>query len=230
MMSYPRDPSLLRSDDQFAYSGRAYGFVPWSIWYKEETANRHIKTEVSWFDHRGSRGGELVAVKTEPFVPEITLADVYDVRRGAGRFASVVCPEGHEADLLVAMGYKRAPSDRVVVRLPSFGWPFREVELTPEESQWLQTHNEAMENWREAVSRLRGEAANIELGCQKCANLPETLVIVRRLANFRTFENVYHHDLGGTLYLCEADSLHSKRGTWCRRFGVRTFAEESASG
>lgn len=73
-----RDPVALVADDGFAWSKRTSGFVPWTIFHDEPTANRAVKNPVAFFQTFGvPNPRELFRTIDEHLTLEITLADVY---------------------------------------------------------------------------------------------------------------------------------------------------------
>jgi hypothetical protein len=107
-----------------SWTGQCVGFVPYTFWHKDETANTAEPRDLLFFQDFGLRERPLVDVVERP---EITLADVLDVINGRGRFSYLQNCAGwkpHYARItrghlgraiafLMRHGYKAAPVEFV---------------------------------------------------------------------------------------------------------------------
>lgn len=84
-MSDSRDPVVVESTRIGWTEGKAIGFIPLTIFYKDETANQANEKEILFFQTFGF-GPELWrSIDEHPF-PEATPADVYDAKNHSGRW------------------------------------------------------------------------------------------------------------------------------------------------
>lgn len=209
-MSEGRDPAVLYTNDSFAYSKRTHGFVPWTEFYTEETANVDLPKETLWFDHRQGNSGELVEGGKPSFIPEVTDSDMYAYRHRFGMFSSIPYVKRTAiGDLraLLRLGYKLPSPHKVLIRMPDPVWPpMDDVELTISERRWFMYSNEDRRAREAEIEKRKSVAMEIAVRCPMCAMTSPFLVWKDKVG--------YAH---GTDYFtakrCAAHRLHEKRMT-----------------
>jgi len=220
---YARDPHVIDQNDQFAWSKRTNGFVPWSMWYKEETANAARKSEVSFFaDNWGDRAVFKSALIQLPGPYEITAGDLYDLRHRIGLFTHVPkirLTEKEEIEVLRSFGYKVQAPHRVSIRIPAPYWPPIPInfEHAVNEIAWFAAHPEEARIREKLLAEKVDSDRLIVEKCFLCAKMKRTLA-------FRASDGCYVHTgivmaTARRYPTCQANSLHLERGTIAEKIG-----------
>lgn len=95
-MDYARDPVAIASTKVSWTEGHASGFVPWSIFTYDESANKANPREVLFYQSFGLGPAAWRSIDEHPF-PEATFADLRDAVCHSGRFDYLRYVEGAPA-------------------------------------------------------------------------------------------------------------------------------------
>jgi hypothetical protein len=206
-----RDPEILYPTDTFAYSGRAIGFIPSSIFYKEETALLGIKPEVIFFQDFGlSIAGWFKSIR-ENERPEVTVCDIYDFKNQVGRWAGFG-GHAHMADqkaiaALLENGFVLPPPHETPERRVFAVWPPK-LELVQAEPEWVSVMQDVDYARNMRQSDRREMDSKIVKACSRCAvNEPLALHNGWTYMHGKKFENLVD---------CGAEKLHRQRSTLAR--------------
>lgn len=190
--TYTRDPVELSTSDGFAYSGKTAGFIPRSIFYKEETANKAFKPLPGFFQDFGIPDPrEKFWSIDEEYLLEITVADL--------------CQFGER--WLLSNGYHYPREERKVDSAWVPVWPPM-LTLVQVEPEWRSVDFEEDILKREERKRTEELDREIRKTCSFCSNGFD-------LALMDGLEYV-HGSLYDKAVRCTADFLHEKRMTVAR--------------
>jgi len=188
-----RDPVELLPSDGFAHSGRVAGFIPKTIFYKEETANSAVEIPVSFFQDFGIPDVRQIfySIDEHPYM-EMTLADIVD--RGEGwLLQNGFCPPG---DIAVRK------SEWIPI------WPPM-LYLVEEEPAWRSVDFEESRIARKI--RQRREALDREIAnrCLLCGRNRSDLAIAEIAGKYRVVHGLVYEEA----VMCDSEGLHKTRDT-----------------
>lgn len=189
--NYVRDSVELSPDDGFAWAKRTSGFVPWSIFYDEPTANKAVVNPMAFFQVFGvPHPREIFRTIDEYVSMEITLADAVQF--------------GEEWLLRNGFSYPREVERRKSEWLPI--WPplLRLVEVEPE---WRSVDFEEDILKREERRKKEEDDKRIFKACPLCGKGADLAVI-----DEPRWEYVHGKEYQDKRP-CAANELHRSRGT-----------------
>ena len=167
MDTYSRDTVVI-ADIKVAWTeGKAIGFIPWSFFVKDESANRK-EERTCFYQPFGFAPAPWRSIDEHPY-PEATEADLYDARNGFGRwnYLAYMDPESPERRATATL------RDRLVAA--HLGTPHEEaltprLQLVPDWRSVI-TYDEYMNEIEKAKIEVeRGELeAKIKKVCPPCA-------------------------------------------------------------
>lgn len=164
-MSYSRDPIAVLGTKVSWTEGNVSGFIPWSIFVKDESANK-AEESILFYQTFGFEGPAWRSIDEHPF-PEATPADVYDAKNHFGRWyylryrdASIPSQFEHQEawERFIAQQKPEVSDEEVRARLIAAGLevlePQHEVrfQLVPDWESFIsydKYHAEAEKKWEE---------------------------------------------------------------------------------
>lgn len=191
--AYVRDSVELLSTDRFAWSKRVMGFVPKTIFYKEETANSATKMQVFFFQDFGVPNPREIFWSIDEYTSlEATIADsLYN----------------SQYERIIPVGFHRPVE--VVARKSSWVpiWPPM-LRLVVNEPEWRSVDFEEDRLKRKAVEEREAFDHLISRTCSLCGK--DLDLAYTYLGDDKLFvHGVKYNDTRP----CLAEALHKKRGT-----------------